>query len=240
MRLLIDIAQKTKKPLYLTFVDYHQAYDKVDRVKLLQHLESRGCGTTFLQAIQACYTHTSGIIGHESFTSATGVQQGASTSCSLFTFYIEPTIDAIGSLGNDGWLGSLHGLILMVDTVLLATSRHMMEKKLHRLKNYIDKLGMIMNPSNTMFMCASNMDTSLFTIQGVTNHHTKSYTYLGTPILCTSIADQVQAHISAKGKHVIKFQSFPRRNSDAPFQIKSLSGRVHYVPVYFSVVRHGL
>ena len=220
VRLLIDIARKTRKPLYIVFVDYHKAYDKVNRVKLLQHLERRGCGSNFLRAIKGCYSQTSGCIGHEFFTSATGVRQGASTSCSLFTFYIEPTIDAIGSLGDDGWLKSLHGLLLMDDTVVLATSRKMMENKLQRLKNCIDELGMVMNPSKSMFMCTDNTDTNPFIVQDVTINHTETYVYLGTPIMCGSIAEQVQTHIAAKGKHVMKFQSFIRRNSDAPFQIK--------------------
>jgi hypothetical protein len=45
------------------------------------------------------------------------------TSCPLFVFFIEPTIDAISSLGPDNWLGDLHCLLLMDDTVILASSQ---------------------------------------------------------------------------------------------------------------------
>ena len=40
IRLLMDIARKTKKVLYLAFIDYRQAYDRVNRHKLLQYLAS--------------------------------------------------------------------------------------------------------------------------------------------------------------------------------------------------------
>ena len=48
VRLLIDIARKIKQPLYLAFIDYSKAYDKVDRLKLLRYLDQKGCGTKFL------------------------------------------------------------------------------------------------------------------------------------------------------------------------------------------------
>ena len=36
----------------MAFIDYQKAYDKVNRLKLLQYLDQKGCGNTFLQAIQ--------------------------------------------------------------------------------------------------------------------------------------------------------------------------------------------
>ncbi len=52
LRLLIDIARTMKKTLYITFIDYQKAYDRVNRYKLLQYLESLGCGSKFLVALQ--------------------------------------------------------------------------------------------------------------------------------------------------------------------------------------------
>jgi hypothetical protein len=49
--LLIDVARKTKKKLYITFIDYQKAYDMVDCQKLLNKLKDKGCGSRFLNAL---------------------------------------------------------------------------------------------------------------------------------------------------------------------------------------------
>jgi hypothetical protein len=51
IQLLIDIARKCKYPLYIAFIDYQKAYDKVNRKKLLEYMDKCGCGTKFLLAI---------------------------------------------------------------------------------------------------------------------------------------------------------------------------------------------
>ena len=94
IRLLIDIARKLRKTLYITFVDYQKAYDRVNRHKLLQHLDNLGCGTRFLKALEQSMT-TTGVIGSGSFATSSGVKQGSSSSCKLFTAYIDPTISAV-------------------------------------------------------------------------------------------------------------------------------------------------
>jgi hypothetical protein len=51
LRLYIDLARKKRYVLYVIFIDYIKAYDKVNRQKLLQMLADLGCGDTFLKAI---------------------------------------------------------------------------------------------------------------------------------------------------------------------------------------------
>ncbi len=88
LRLLIDYARKTKKVLYVVFVDYEKAYDGVSRSTLLNMLAQIGCGALFLSAITKTLKFTRSVIG-DSFLDVTAVvQQDVSTSCSLFTFYI--------------------------------------------------------------------------------------------------------------------------------------------------------
>ena len=115
-RLLIDISRKCKLALWVAFIDYKKAYDMVDRRTLLQLLDEKGCGTTFLKAVGASLVHSMGMVGGETFSTFTGVRQGASSSCPLFTFFIDSTIEAIASFGPDGWLGNLHTLLFMDDS----------------------------------------------------------------------------------------------------------------------------
>ena len=53
-----------------------------------------------------------------------GVKQGSSASCILFIIYVDRMIRMVKTAFEaDGFLGSLHMLMLMDDTVLFATSR---------------------------------------------------------------------------------------------------------------------
>ncbi len=157
IRLLIDIAHKSKCTHYIAFIDYQKVYDKVNRWKLFRHLDLKGCGTAFPQALTASMKNSSGTIGSESFSASAGVCQSASTSCPLFTFFIESTIDAIATSGPDGWLGNLHTLLLMHDTVILATSRKQMHKKLKLLTKSADDIGMVIHPTKSRFMCVNSL-----------------------------------------------------------------------------------
>ncbi len=129
LHLLIDIARKTKQTLYIAFTDYVKAYDRVDWNVLLQRLADHGCGNRFLQAIGNTLKITSSILGSKQFNATMGVQWGGPTSCSLFTFYINCTIQDLKHFGKDGFLGNLHSLLLMDDSTMLATSRINMSKK---------------------------------------------------------------------------------------------------------------
>jgi hypothetical protein len=69
LRLYIDIARKKKHTLYILFVDYVKAYDKVNRTKLLHMLNQHSCGSRFMRAIGASLMDTCNIIGTEQFKS---------------------------------------------------------------------------------------------------------------------------------------------------------------------------
>ena len=73
-------------------------------------------------AISAALVGSMGLIGNRFFDTSAGVRQGASSSCPLFVFFIDATVEAVNSYGPDGWLGVLHTLLLMDDTVVFATS----------------------------------------------------------------------------------------------------------------------
>ena len=220
IRLLISIARKCRLPLYIGVVDYQKAYDKVRRRVLLDRLYKKGCGTTFLLAISASLLGCMGLIGSQYFETSTGVRQGAATSCPLFVFFLDATVDAINSYGPDGWLGCLHTLLLMDDTVIFATSRASLKAKLLLLKHSADKLGMEIHPTKSRFMCTDSSDKSPFIIDGVVVSLTDVYTYLGSDISIDSLPNQLKLHFKSKFCNVLKFYTFCYKNSDAPFHVK--------------------
>ena len=88
LRILIDYVRKKKLKLYVLFIDYSKAYDRVPRQKLIEVLKSRGCGRIMLKAIQSMYSCTKNVLKTAVIDATIGVRQGAPSSCLLFIIYI--------------------------------------------------------------------------------------------------------------------------------------------------------
>ena len=84
LRLLVNYAKEKKVKLYLLYVDFKKAYDKIPRHKLLECLKNRGCGATMLSAIGALYSNTKLMLNKTTIETKIGVRQGAPTSVLLF------------------------------------------------------------------------------------------------------------------------------------------------------------
>ncbi len=208
LRLLIDYARKTRQILYILFVDYKKAYDKVNRSKLLSMLSEAGCGSKFLKAICESLKKTVNVLRDEKFDSCEGVRQGGTISCSLFTFYINRTIQAVKQYGTDGYLQTLHTLLVMDDTLLRATSREAMQRKFELLVYSAHSLDMELHPVKSKFIVINADDFEPFQHGDISVAHIDQYMYVGTPVSNAPIKQQIEAHIEDKHKHVSKFSSF--------------------------------
>ena len=146
MRLIIDYVLFKKKKLYVVFVDFSKAYDRVPRDKLIECLKEKGCGKVMLMAIHKIYACTKSVLNSALILSTVGIRQGAPTSCLLFTIYLDKMVRMIKEgIGTDGFLGTMHTLLLMDDTVILSTSREMCMKKIGIMLDYCTSYGMIVN-----------------------------------------------------------------------------------------------
>ena len=152
LRLLFDYATSRKCKLYMVFVDFSKAYDKVPRRALIERLISLGCGTAMVMAIAALYGDTQIILGSAIITTSIGIRQGSPTSCWLFTMYIDKFTKMIKNSPTDGFLGWLHCLLLMDDTIILATSRDRLKEKVEILLQFCHESGMVINQEKTKSM----------------------------------------------------------------------------------------
>uniref|UniRef100_A0A0P4VXZ4 Reverse transcriptase domain-containing protein n=1 Tax=Scylla olivacea TaxID=85551 RepID=A0A0P4VXZ4_SCYOL len=84
LRLLCDMARRRKLTLFVTFIDFSQAYDRVPRHKLFYVLRRLGCGSAMLCALIAMYTVTESLVGTVVVLITLGVRQGSPI---MFTFY---------------------------------------------------------------------------------------------------------------------------------------------------------
>ena len=78
LRLAIDYAAQFNSKLYVLFIDFSKAYDRVNRRKMVDVLKSLGCGRTMLLAIITLYKSTQFVLKSAIFIANQGVRQGAS------------------------------------------------------------------------------------------------------------------------------------------------------------------
>ena len=182
LRMLSSYAVKKNLKLYVLFIDFSKAYDRVSRRKLIEVLKSRGCGMVMLKAIQAMYSCTKNVLRSAIINANIGVRQGAPSSCLLFVIYIDEMIKMMrNSIAEDGFLGGLHALLLMDDTVIMATNRSSCEAKLKIVLKYCEDFGMSINVKKTKFYVinGSSDDRIPLSVEGTSISYCSQYLYLG-------------------------------------------------------------
>ena len=224
LRLLIDYAKGKQVKLFICFIDFSKAYDRISRRKLFILLAELGCGHIMLSAIQAIYRSTKNILKTAIITSKIGIKQGGSSSGLLFVLYMDALAKMIKqACPNDGYLDSLHSLMLMDDTALLATSRESMLKRYDALVRFCEEYDMVINEDKTKFMVVNGTveDRRSFRKGGLTIKHTNTYIYLGSSFSAKGcIATDIKDHAKLQQKHLNKFNIFCFKNQSMPFSYK--------------------
>ena len=117
-------------------------------------MKSLGCGRTMLSALRNMYKDTCNVLNATKISTSSGVRQGAPSSGLLFITYVDKMVKMIKeSVQSDGFLGRLHALMLMDDTVIMATSRENCLKKLDAVLKFCEEYGMEINEKKTKFFC---------------------------------------------------------------------------------------
>ena len=224
IRLACDYAIFKKQRLFLLFVDFQKAYDVVPRDKLIDVLKINGCGKFMLRIIQAMYKCTKSVLKSAVIITTAGIKQGSPSSCYLFIIYINEMVKMMRRrLQQDGFLGLLHMLLLMDDTVLLATNREMCMEKLKVIVDYCEEFGMKINMKKTKFLVINGTlnDRLPFGYKGIIVKNTSQYLYLGAWV-CESgrIKDVIKLHEEYASNLINKFSIFCSSNTNMPFKIK--------------------
>ena len=223
--MLIDFCKAKKKKMYILFVDFSKAYDKLPHDKLIESLKRRGCGQMMLQAIQAAYSNTCMILKDTTISTNMGVRQGAPTSCRLFITYIDDFVKKLkASVDPDSFLGTLHTMLLMDDMIIMASDRERCLRQLEILLEFCHESGMKLNSRKTLFMTINGdaHDREPLLVDSTEIAYTRNYTYLGAYFDESGKPTRViDAHTTKATKHVDKLACFCHHHSRMPFKLKN-------------------
>lgn len=170
------------------------------------------------------YKSTKNILKSATINASIGVRQGAPSSCLLIVIYIDHMVRMIKrAVGDDGFLGMLHVLLLMDDAVIVATSREMCLKKMEIVNEFCRESGMKINETKTKFFVINGdeRDKQCLTSGGVSVSYTGQYLYLGAWFTESATMDSVMAlHQTASEAIINKFSIFCASNTTMPFMYK--------------------
>ena len=153
LRLIMDTFVKKKLPLYVVYVDFSKAYDRIPRCTIIELLKELGCGAVMLKALAALYRTSKSCLRNATITSVVGVRQGSPISCFIFVLYVNKLIRWLKETHlSDGFLSWLHCLMFIDDTIILATSKDKCIGKVKTLLDYCQKYGMVINEKKTKYM----------------------------------------------------------------------------------------
>ena len=78
---------------------------------------------------------------------------GSPSSGFLFTFFINPLVKmSLKRVDIHGFLGDLHSLLMMDDSVIMATTKERFIEKINILIQFCEDQGMVINELKTQFM----------------------------------------------------------------------------------------
>ena len=144
-------------------------------------------------------------------------------SCILFIIYLNIMVLMIKVLGNDSFLGDLHLMVLMDDTVLLGSTRELIIKKFEVLMKFCEQYGMIVNDlkTNLLVINGNVKDREDFFCKGVNVKHAKSYIYLGSPFTEDGKVNSILTmHLKSRMADLNKFKIFCKVNATMPYTYK--------------------
>ncbi|VDP04033.1 unnamed protein product, partial [Schistosoma curassoni] len=137
LRNIVEQLIEWNSPLYINFIDYKNAFDRVDRTTLRRLLRHHGMPQKIVNIIRNSYDRLNCSIVHgghltDSFEVKTGVRQG----CLLSTFLFLLVIDCIMKISTCGrkhglqWIARIHldDLDFANDLALLLHTQRQMQK----------------------------------------------------------------------------------------------------------------
>ena len=164
LRQLAERSIEHQQDMYLCFLDYSKAFDRVRHEPLLEILQSLDIDGKDLRILLNLYWDQTAAVRIDDELSGwakiqRGVRQGCIISPDLFSLYSESILRHLDSCTGITVGGrQLSSLRYADDTVLLATSKEDLQKLLEIVINESEKLGLNLNAKKTFSMVISGKE----------------------------------------------------------------------------------
>ena len=231
LRLLIALAKRYNKPLYIGFFDLSKAFDKVSRILLIKSLIKLGIGACLLEAIKATYRTTKCVLKgfgslSEVFLTYSGIKQGAPSSVILFIIFMDDVIDNLKNKCADEFLiKNLHSLLHADDTLIFSLERELFILKCNTLIDsfHLKKLQLNLKKSSYMIINPNTKDSRVdLKLKSGWLPYKDHTIYLGALFTDSGIlSNDIINHAVSKNKGVsVKFANFVINHMYCPITVK--------------------
>ena len=160
-----------KKELFLCFVDFRKAFDKVSHCILWMKLFKYGISGKFMTLVKSMYEQVKSCVKSRSgltyyFKYKRGVRQGCLLSPVLFSLFLNDLQGYLLEGGANGitlWDIKIFSLLYADDLVLIAESEEDLKLQMRILGSYADDFEMEINPKKTKVMIFNDKSKTLKT-----------------------------------------------------------------------------
>jgi hypothetical protein len=245
LRNICERAIEVNKDLYLCFIDFNKAFDKVRHTKLLNMLQDLDLDGKDIRLVRNLYWDQSAAIRYQNelgnFANIRrGVRQGCVLSPDLFNLYSENImrhLDGIGGLIIGGY--TLNNLRYADDIVLIAQSKEKLQEMLDIIDLHSEENGLSINLKKTECMIISkyeNVSDSGITLKGNQIKQVENFKYLGTWITNDGKCDkEIKARIAMAKETFYKLTNiFHNHNIRLSTKLNVLNTYVYSILLYAS------
>jgi len=189
LRMINERCLQMGKKVYMCFVDYQKAFDRVNHDKLLQVMELAGIPELERRLIINLYWHQQAAVRWDNEISRfvdikRGVRQGCIISPILFNLYSEFMIaEALEGESGVSFNGNnISNLRYADDAVLVADKKKNMQRLIDKLGEACKVYGMAINIKKTkvMVVCKEGTKQCTITLDNTVLEQVERYKYLGS------------------------------------------------------------
>ena len=188
LRTICERSLEVQKNVYICFIDYTKAFDRVKHTKMIECLQEIGIDDKDLQIITKLYWEQTAVVRTGSrvtseFKIKKGVRQGCILSPSLFNLYTEQIFREVEDMQGVMVGGvNINNLRYADDTALIAESAADLQELINAVNDKGKPYGMEMNVEKTKSMVVSKMSPvprANITLDGAEIKQTANMVYLG-------------------------------------------------------------